>query len=120
MKPIVIQVFFVALLFFFPTALAADPAKEKKPEEFGERSDSTISVQLLGRGVKRPGIYHLPPKTELGDAVRQAKLSPASIGFRVSRLADGVRREIRVPVNPKIPQFILLDGDLVHCDEEAF
>ena len=85
-------------------------------ERFGVKSDSTISVQITGTGVRFPGKYFIEIGASLQDLLANDKavlLRWSNGTFRISRLKKGQRTHIAVGrdnINMK-----LSDEDIIYA-----
>jgi hypothetical protein len=100
------------------TGSQAQPPKQKEPDVHGAASAGSITVRIVGEGVKRPGLFHVAPGTQLREVIAQAEPSVRSNGwFLVFRQVDGRDRilgfRLEREKSPPLPDFELQDGDHV-------
>lgn len=88
--------------------------------EYGEKSETTVTVQIVGEGVERSGTYHLPKGSTLRTLIERAKLTETAGGrFIVFREIEGHVRALPFDWSstekPPIPEFTLAPGDFVNA-----
>ena len=97
---------------------AADQARsEEKEAVYGVKGASTIAVRITGRGVGKPGLYHIQSGATLRDLIANDKavwLRSSNGRFRISRYIDG--KKITLEKDYHQWDVKLLEGDDIYAE----